>query len=79
MAATTGLDKYLKEGRPLRLLQFEPMYLTVSLLQTFLNIWKSQYGGSMITKRKGPKNTQALPVHVNREKRNSAAVILARL
>jgi hypothetical protein len=49
------------------------------MLQTFLNIWKSQYGGSMITKRKGPKNTQALPVHVNREKRNSAAVILARL
>ena len=87
MATTTGLEKYLKEGRPLRPLQFESMYLTVSMLQTFLTTWKLRYGGEIhLTKGKGAdpwfmdeRGKQALPVHVNREKRHSAAVVLGRV
>lgn len=86
MTASTGLEKYLKAGRPLRPLQFESMYLTVSMLQTFLNTWKLRYGSKIyLTKGKGPnpwfmneKGHQDL-AEVNREKRRSAAVILGKV
>jgi len=86
MAASTGLEKYLKERRPLRPLQFESMYLTVSMLETFLNTWKLRYC-SEICRPKGKepnpwfmneKGYQDL-VEVNREKRRSAAVILGKV
>ena len=87
MAATTGLEKYLKEGRPLRPLQFESMHLTVSMLQTFLNAWKLRYGSeSHLNKGRGSdpwfkndKSTHVLPVNVNREKRHLAAVLLGKV
>ena len=86
MTASTGLEKYLKAGRPLRPLQFESMYLTVSMLETFLNTWKLRYGSKIyLTKGKGSnpwfmneKGHQDL-AEVNREKRRSAAVILGKV
>lgn len=87
MAATTAVEKYLKRGGPVRPLQFESMFLTVSMLQTFLTAWKVRYGGEIrVTKGKGPdpwfmvtRSNQTLPVNVNREKRHSAAVVLGRV
>jgi hypothetical protein len=86
MAATTSVEKYLKQGRPLTSLQFESISLAASMLQTFLNIWKIRYGDKIrLTKGKAPDpwfmNAQshpALPANVNREKRHSAAVVLGR-
>ena len=86
MTASTGLEKYLKEGRPLRPLQFESLCLTVSMLETFLDTWKLRYGGELHLS-KGKKSdlwfmndkTNQGPVEVNREKRRSAAVVLGRM
>ena len=87
MAATTGLEKYLKQGGPLRPLQFESMCLAVSMLRTFLNTWKVRYGGGIHLSKKRERdlwfiheeNYQALPVHGDRAKRHSAAVVLGRV
>jgi hypothetical protein len=87
MAASTAVEKYLKQGRPLRPLQFESMCITVSMLQTFLTAWKLRYGGEVhVTRGKGPdpwfmhdKSNQMLLVNVNQEKRHSAAVVLGRV
>lgn len=87
MAATTSVEKYLKQGRPLTLLQFDSISLAASMLQTFLNIWKVRYGNNLrLTKGKvtdpwfmNAQSKPALPANVKREKRNSAAVVLGRL
>lgn len=87
MTATTGLEKYLKEGRPLRPLQFESMSLTISMLQTFLNVWKLRYGSEIkLAKGKGldlwymnTKSNQGQAVNADRNKRSAAAVALGRL
>lgn len=82
MAATTAVEKYLKQGRPLRPLHFESMCLTVSILQTFLTTWKLRYGSDM-PEGKGPDlwfmNKRSDQAPVNGEKRLSAAVVLGRL
>ena len=87
ITVTTSVEKYLKEGRPLKPLQFESISLTVSMLQTFLNIWKSQHGNDVrLSKGKARDawflNAQSghpLPSNVFREKRHSAAVVLGQL
>lgn len=82
LAATTPVEKYLKEGRPLTDLQVESISLAVGVLQTFLDIWKARH--KYREKRAKAQSAEVWFEDVagkNKKgvKRHSAAVVLGRL
>jgi len=44
MSASSPVEKYLQQGRPLTAQEFDSLSLTISGLQTFLDVWKRKNG-----------------------------------
>jgi hypothetical protein len=40
MTASAPMEEYLRQGRPLTAQEFDSLSLTISGLQTFLDVWK---------------------------------------
>jgi len=40
MSASAPVEEYLRQGRPLTAQEFQSLSLTISGLQTFLDVWK---------------------------------------
>jgi len=87
MAASTPIERYLKQGSPLTPLQLQSIALTVSMLQTFLKIWTRRHApDTEITVDKvsvsgfmKAATHRAIAAKWNQRNRNSAAVVLGRL
>jgi hypothetical protein len=43
MAASSPIEKHLQEGGPLTVRELESLSLTISSLQTFLDLWKRRH------------------------------------
>jgi hypothetical protein len=58
MSASAPIEEYLRLGKPLTAEEFDSLSLTISGLQTFLEIWKRKHDGPILPQFPGkPKGT----------------------
>jgi len=55
MSASTPVEEYLRQGRPLTAREFESISLTIKSLQTFLDVWKKKNEVPVSRAKVGPK------------------------